>query len=147
MLASPDIDKVKEALELNFGSVDNVRHASAMTLNVETKVYCRKVTPRDLTEAFEGLDEPDRIQRSCAGLERNASTSAFNDSDIASLLLDAVTTTASKLGLKGTAQELKVFEVDALQKGRDWGICAFNDYRELLGLPGENHLWPLLGCY
>ncbi|TFK61377.1 heme peroxidase [Pluteus cervinus] len=79
--------------------------------------------------------EPDRDTRTVANLERSFKTGAFNDSELAAILFDANNSPAAAFRAKGTAQELRVFELEALKRAREWNVCGFNACRRLLGLP------------
>ncbi|TFK61374.1 heme peroxidase [Pluteus cervinus] len=77
--------------------------------------------------------EPDRGTRSTAGLERSAQGS-FQASDLASILSKAINSPAAAFRCQGVASELKVLELETLERSREWGVCGLNAFRKLLGL-------------
>ncbi|KAI9454114.1 heme peroxidase [Russula earlei] len=65
----------------------------------------------------------------------------FRDADLAKILQDATTASASAFKARGTPQVLRVIELLSIEQGRTWGTCTLNEFRKFIGLkPYANFL-------
>ena len=70
-----------------------------------------------------------------SSLTRDEATSKFLDSDLAAILQTATETPAAAFRALGTPASARILEIAALEQAREQGVCSFNDFRKLLGLP------------
>lgn len=61
----------------------------------------------------------------------------FDSAELAGILLSATESTACAFQACSTPSYMKVIELAAMKRARDWDVCSFNDFRTLLGLPGK----------
>ena len=61
----------------------------------------------------------------------------FNDHELAAVLQAACENGASAFRPRGTADVLGVLDMSAMERARTWNVCAFNKFREVLGLARE----------
>ncbi|KAF7978375.1 hypothetical protein HWV62_751 [Athelia sp. TMB] len=57
-----------------------------------------------------------------------------DDADIARVLQDATESVACSTGARSIPPSLRVIEMMAMKKARDWKVCSLNDFRNFLGL-------------
>ncbi|PCH36246.1 linoleate diol synthase [Wolfiporia cocos MD-104 SS10] len=78
--------------------------------------------------------EPDVTHWTFGNLQRQPTTGAFKDDELAKIIQNATSHPAAAFQARGTPHVMRLHEIMGIESNRQWGCCSLNDFRKFLGL-------------
>ncbi|KAF7968054.1 hypothetical protein HWV62_32073, partial [Athelia sp. TMB] len=127
-----DFQSSVESSLLYHATEDWIKHEM---INISGDRAATEITIEEYQEDIErvAIETSTNKQWRNLGLRRGVD-GRVDDADIARVLQDATESVACSAGARSIPPSLRVIEMMAMNKARDWKICSLNDFRNFLGL-------------